>query len=65
MEEGIFSPGIANLDIELQCSPTLHNHGILVLWYAKCRTEGASENAGDWRLGGLSLVRMLGLPGTE
>jgi hypothetical protein len=56
---------VANLDVELQCSPTFHDHGILVMWYAKCGTEGTSENAGDRRLGGLRLVKTLELPGAE
>ena len=47
---------MTNLDIELQCSPTLHDHGVLVLGHAKSRTEGTSEDAGDRRFGSLRLV---------
>ena len=35
------------------------------MWYDKCRSECTSENTGDRRLGGLSLVRTLGLPGAD
>jgi len=56
---------VTNLNVELQRSPTFHDYGILMLRYAKCRAEGATENAGDRRVGGLSLLRMLGFPGTE
>ena len=62
---GHLDPAIANLDIELQCSPTLYDNGVLVLGHAKRRTEGTSENAGDRRLGGLSLVGTLGLVSAE
>lgn len=56
---------MANLDVKLQCSPTLHDHGILVLRYAKCRTEGTPENAGNRGVGGLGLLTRLELPGAE
>ena len=36
-----------------------------MLWYTKCRTEGASEDAGDRGVGGLSLSRRLGVSGVE
>jgi len=56
---------VANLDVKLQCSPTLYDHGILVLRYAKCRTEGTPENAGNRGVSGLGLLTRLGLPGAE
>lgn len=63
--ETILDSAVANLDVKLQRSPTLHDHGIPVMWYAKCRTEGASENPSNGRLGGLSLIKTSGLPGAE